>query len=414
MYLLSLLVMRRLLIVILLALVTLGLSAQTDSLRLGYVVHGQVRDARTGKALESVHISVPGRNFATVTNSDGRFVLKSDTPIQSVECSYLGYKSRTVAVSDNMRIALTQEAIPLSEALIVSGDPVSIVRAALDNAEDSYCPAPELLQCFYRETLQKRNRYTYVAEAVTKIYKGSYRSGTFRDATALEKSRVLVSQRATDTLSVKTMGGPNMAVECDLLKNRDFFFTEEEMGHYSFSMEAPAYIGDRLQFVIKMTPNRFVILGYALYYVTMYIDCETMSFSRIEASLDMSDRTNATRALLVSKPLTLRFFPEEATIVINYSQEEDRIRMEYFRATIRFACDWKKRLLRTHYTTVCEMVVTDIYPEAVPIGRKERFRHSDFLNDMAPRFADPDFWADYNIIAPSESLEHAVSRLRRK
>lgn len=406
--------MRKLLTFILLSLVSLGLSAQTDSLRLGYVVRGQVRDARTGKALESVHVSVPGKNFATVTNADGEFVLKSDAPFQSVECSFLGYRNRTVAVSDYMRISLQQESIPLKESSIVSGDPVAIVRAAIENAEDNYCPTPELLQCFYRETLQKRNRYTYVAEAVTKVYKDSYRSGTYRDASALVKSRVLVSQRSSDTLSVKTQGGPNMAVDCDFLKIPDFFLSEEEMVHYLFTLEAPAYIDDRLQFVVKMSPHPLAIVNYALYYVTLYIDRETLAFTRIEAALDVSDRSKATRALLVSKPLTLRFFPEEASIVINFSQDEGRIRMQYFRATIRFACDWKKRLLKTHYTTICEMVVTDIYTEAVQIGRKERFRHTDILDDMAPRFADPDFWADYNIIAPSESLEHALSRLRRR
>ena len=34
-------------------------------------------------------------------------------------------------------------------------------------------------------------------------------------------------------------------------------------------------------------------------------------------------------------------------------------------------------------------------------------------DDKAPLFQDPDFWKDYNIIEPSESLEHAVARLRK-
>ena len=80
---------------------------------------------------------------------------------------------------------------------------------------------------------------------------------------------------------------------------------------------------------------------------------------------------------------------------------------------MRFACDWRKRLFRTHYTAINELVVTDVRPEAIPIPRKERFRTTDFLTDKAREFYDPDFWAGYNIIEPSESLEHAVERLRR-
>ena len=155
------------------------------------------------------------------------------------------------------------------------------------------------------------------------------------------------------------------------------------------------------------------VTEYALYHCTLYIDAETFCFTRIEASVDMSDQLKAIRAILVSKPMGLRFFPEEASIVINYRPVGEKMRLEYFRSTIRFACDWRKRLFKTHYTAINELVVTDVRPEAIPIPRKERFRTTDYLNDKAQEFLDPDFWADYNIIEPSESLEHAIKRLRK-
>ena len=58
-------------------------------------------------------------------------------------------------------------------------------------------------------------------------------------------------------------------------------------------------------------------------------------------------------------------------------------------------------------------MVTDLVEPAVPIAKSEVFRPSDVLDDKAPLFQDPDFWKDYNIIEPSESLEHAVARLRK-
>ena len=404
--------MRKWLTLILFAFLSLGAWAQTDSVRLGFMVKGKVRDAETGRVLESVHVSVPGRHHATVTNADGEFVLKSDRRIDAVQFSYLGYKSQWVAASPELRINLVRESINLPEASIVSGDPESIVRAALARVPDTYCTEPELLECFYRETVQKRNRYTYVAEAVARLYreKTDHRSYT-ADVSALEKSRLLVSQRKRDTLSVKTQGGPQMALNCDFLKSPILLFAEEEMALYDFEMDMPAYIGDRLQFVIKMSPARSV--DYALYYVVLYIDRENLTFTRIEASLDMRDRLKAIQAVLVSKPFSLRFFPEEATVVLNYRPVGDKIRLEYFRSTMRFSCDWRKRLFKTHYTAVNELVVTDVRPEAIPIPRKERFRSSDYLNDKAEEFLDSDFWADYNIIEPSESLEHAISRLRK-
>lgn len=397
---------------ILFALLSLGAWGQTDSVRLGYMVRGKVRDAETGRVLESVHVSVPGRHHATVTNADGEFVLKSDRRIEAVQFSYLGYKSQWVAAGPELKVRLVPESIALPEASIISGEPADIVRAALSRVQETYCPEPELLECFYRETVQKRNRYTYVAEAVARLYreKSNGRSYTV-DQSALEKSRLLVSQRKRDTLSVKTQGGPQMALNCDFLKSPILLFSEEEMALYNFEMDMPAYIGDRLQFVIKMSPARSV--DYALYYVVLYIDRENLTFTRIEASLDMRDRLKAIQAVLVSKPLSLRFFPEEATVVLNYRPVGDKIRLEYFRSTMRFSCDWRKRMFKTHYTAVNELVVTDVRPEAIPIPRKERFRSSEYLNDKAEEFQDPDFWADYNIIEPSESLEHAIIRLRK-
>ena len=117
--------------------------------------------------------------------------------------------------------------------------------------------------------------------------------------------------------------------------------------------------------------------------------------------------------MLVRKPLALRFTPKELSIVVSYRQQNGRNRLEYFRSTMRFNCDWRKRLFATSYTAVNELVVTDLREPVLQIPRSETFRTSDILSDKAAEFADPDFWKDYNILEPTESLEHAVGRLRR-
>lgn len=403
--------MRKWLVIIALLLAGTVAWAQTDSLRLGYTAQGTVVDAATGRPLESVHVSIPGRSQATVTNADGYFVIKSDKPIGNVRCSYMGFKTRTVKGGSGLWITLQRESMELTEALVVSGNAKDIVQMAVDRIWDTYCTQAQLLECFYRETLRKRNRYTYVAEAVARMYKSAYNGSVSADAAALEKSRVLVSQRRTDTLSVKTQGGPTTAIVMDLVKNSTVLFNKEELNLYKYELLPATYIGDRPQFVIKMTPDADV--EYALYNCTVYIDRELFTFTRVEASLDMRDRSKATRMMLVSKPFSLRFYPQECSVVMNYRLEDGKTRLEYFRSTMRFACDWRKRLFRTHYTAVNELVVTDVRPDVKPIRRQERFRTKDFLPDKAPQFYDPDFWADYNIIEPSESLEHAINRLRK-
>jgi len=405
--------MRKYLILIAFVFCSVALYGQVDTVRLGYSVQGNVVDAVTGRPMESVHVSVPDRHYATVTNADGDFTIKSDQPVREVVFSYLGYRTlRQKPGGGPLRVRMTPESLPLSEASIITGDPFEIVKAAVERIPDNYSQKPELLECFYRETIRKRNRYIYVSEAVSRMYKTGYDGTVYRDRTALEKSRVLLSQRRTDTLSVKMQGGPTQAMTFDLVKNHEVLFEPDELVLYEFEMGMPTYIGDRLQFVINFHPNSTQV-EWARYHGTMYIDRELLSFTRIEMSLDMSDAAKATRMMVVRKPLSLRLTPRELSIVISYRLTNGQSRLEYFRSTMRFNCDWKKRVFATGYAIVNELVVTDLREPAVQIPRAEMFRTSDILSDKAAEFQDPDFWKDYNIIEPSESLEHAIGRLRK-
>ena len=405
--------MRKFLILIAFVFCSAALYGQVDTVRLGYSVQGNVVNAVTGRPMESVHVSVPGRNYATVTNADGDYTIKSDRPVTEVVFSYLGFRTlRQKVGGGTLNVRLTPESLPLAEASIITGDPREILREAIYRIRDNYSRNPELLECFYRETVRKRNRYIFVSEAVARLYKTGYDGTVYRDRAALEKSRILLSQRRTDTLSVKMQGGPTQAVTFDVVKNPEILFNDEELALYEFEMGMPTYIGDRLQFVIHFHPGPRQV-EWALYPGTLYIDRELLSFSRIEMTLDMTDLEKATRMMIIKKPLTLRVTPRELSVVISYRLKDGQSRLEYFRSTMRFNCDWKKRLFATAYTVVNELVVTDLREPAVPIPRSEAFRSVDYLIEKAAEFQDPDFWKDYNIIEPSESLEHAIGRLRK-
>lgn len=403
---------KALLMGLLLMAVSFSASAQ-DTLRLKHTVRGRVTD-NGGQALEAVHVYLPGRHHATVTNADGRFVLKSDHPIGTVIFSHLGYKTRRVKAGEGpLEVVLQQEAIALDGAAIIWGNARKIVEEAISRIGDNYPSQPELLSCFYRETVRKRNRYTYVSEAVARLYKYGYPGSAWQDRAALDKSRILISQRRSDTLSVKMQGGPTQALLLDAVKNRDLLFDPDVLQLYVFEMDFPVRLDDRLHYVIRLHPATH--WDNALYSGTLYIDSETLAFSRVELSLDVSDPGKATRLILVRKPLLLRFRPKEMSLVLNYRTGEDGLtRLSYLRSVIRFDCDWRRRLFSTPYTVVNELVVTDRLEPAVPITRDEMFRTSDILNDKAAEFLDPAFWEDYNIIEPSESLEHAIHRLKKQ
>ena len=387
---------------------------QTDSLR--YTVRGTVRDASNGRALAYVAVTLPGTNYATVTNQDGSFVIKSDTPPRFVAFSLLGYKVQTVPADRDrdMRVSLTRGEFTLDPAQVLSGDPLTILREAIYKINDNCPDQPELFECFYRETAQKRQRFIYVSEAVTKMYKSSFKSLFGRDRTQVVKSRLLTSPRRSDTLAIKVIGGPTQAVDLDVVKRRAIILDETELDDYILEMLEPAMIDDRRQIVIKFTPT--LVSDYAQQHGVAYIDQETLSFTRIELALDMSDPEKATRVMLVRKPADIRFKPKEMTLLLNYKREGDKSRLSYVRTVFRFNCDARRRIWNTEFTAIAEMVVTNRFDgvDAQPIERAESFRSSDALADKTQVYSDPDFWKDYNIIEPTESLEHALGRLKKE
>ena len=391
-------------------LMLLGAMAQKTT------VSGSVVDSATGRAIEGANVTAEG--LSVVTNGDGYFVLKSDAKIETIAVSHVGYPLKRVSVdglsAENQKIRLEPMAIQLREVLVVADHPRELVNAAIRKIPQNYSPVPELYRCFYRETAMKRQHYICVAEGVVDMYKTSYQKGNGRDGVAISKGRRLLSPKRSDTLSVKVLGGPVAPVQLDVVKNTDFLLNSEELDHYELKMEVPTSIGDRSQYVISLTPR--VKLPYALHFGKLYIDRETLAFTRVELTLDMSDRQKATDVMLIKKPLGVRFKPKEMSLLVDYRQGADGLsRISYIRTTLRFNCDWKRKLFSTSFATFCELaVISSTDHDVQPIRGRDSFDQRDAFFDKVDYFRDPAFWQDYNIIEPTESLDKAVQRLLKK
>ena len=377
-------------------------------------VSGTVVDNTTGAAL--VGASVVGGGHTVVTNDDGFFLLKGDSTLTNIVVSHVGYRSRRISVersSSQQKVRLTPVAIQLQEVVVMANDARELVRAAISKIPDNYSRHPELYHCFYRETAMKRQHYVMVAEGVVDMYKTAYDRQSYRDRIAIRKGRRLLSPKQGDTLSVKVLGGPVTPVQLDIVKNLDFLLNEESLNCYELKMEMPTSIADRPQFVVSMQPR--LTMDYALYYGRLYIDQQTLAFTRAELTLDVSNREKATALMLVKKPAGVRFRPKELSLLVDYQYDNGVTRISYLRTKFRFNCDWRRRLFATAFTACCEMVVTDHESDNIePIRGRESFDQRDAFFDKVDYFRDPTFWEDYNIIEPTESLDRAINRLLKK
>jgi len=132
-------------------------------------------------------------------------------------------------------------------------------------------------------------------------------------------------------------------------------------------------------------------------------------------NLDMQNKSKATTAILYKKPLGLRFKPQELSYLVTYKDVDGKTYLNYIRNTIRFKCDWKRKLFSTSYTVASEMVVTDRKEGVLEnIPNKEAFSLNQIFYDKVDEYWNPDFWGNYNIIEPTESLESAVNKLKKQ
>lgn len=382
-------------------------------------VSGTVKDKQSKKRLEYVNVSVPGSQVGTITNNEGEFSIKVKLSLRAktLEVSHLGYLNTVIPIDgkdiSNLDIKLMPTSNILEEVIIRARDPRYIVLEAMKKIGENYSPTGNLLTGFYRETAQKGRRYINISEAIIDIYKTPYsQQRVDRDRVQIYKGRKILSQKRSDTLIVKLLGGPTLSVYVDIVKNPDLLLAPEELAYYAFRMEESVMLNDRPHYVISFEPQ--AILPYALYHGKLYIDKERLSFTRAEFGLSMDDRNKATQAILKKKPFGLRFKPVEVSFLVTYKENGGITYLSYIRNEVRFKCDWKRRLFSTNYSIVSEMVVTDGKKQIEGIPYRMAFKANQSLSDKVSNFTDDDFWGAYNIIEPTESLETAVAKLKKQ
>jgi hypothetical protein len=382
-------------------------------------VEGIVRDARSRHPLPGVGVTVPGARVGTVTNADGSFSIKvrHDLGARELEFSHIGYRPGLLPIGNTdlagVILTLVPEAIVLKDVTVVDEDARLLVENAFRRVSDNYSDRVSMLTGFYRETVRKRSNYIDIAEAVVEIRRNPYDRSIRSDRLRIVKGRRLVSPRPGDTLAVKLAGGPNFYFTGDIVGDPRLMDLEH-LDDYMFTLETPAVIDERPHHTVAFEPA-VVYEDIALLRGRLYIDRETLTISRAEFGIDMSDRAKVASMILRRKPASLRFTPIEASYTLTYRRREGRSYLYYIGAHVRFRCDWRRRMFSTGYTVSSETVITDGREGGVaPIPYRESFHSDRSLAESVGSFNGDEFWEDYNIIAPTESLEEAVDRHKRR
>jgi len=384
-------------------------------------IKGKVVDAETGEALVFATVAVTESNVAIITNIDGEFTLKVGNALISkdLEVSFLGYKNKVVPISSmrdngykNM-ISMESAPIPIKEVIVRPLDPDLIVENAIYKISRNYESIPNLMTAFYRETIRKNRSYVSIGEAAVEVFKAPYANDMRFDAARLYKGRKSTDVARMDTVLFKLQGGISNTLDLDIVKNTELILTIDAMKSYDYSLTSVIEIDGRPHYVINFIqkPN----VDIPLFVGTLFIEVESGAISEAEFGPNLSDKAAATSIFVRKKPIGMEVTPELVTYRTKYREQNGKWYFAYSRAEVKFKVNWKKRLFNTYYTTMSEMAITDrTDQEVIKFAGKEKLRYSDVFSEKVSDFTDPEFWGDYNVIEPDQSIESAIRRLSRK
>jgi len=385
------------------------------------VIKGKVIDSESRSPLVFATVAIKESNVAIVTNIDGEFTLKvSDVSnSKTLEVSYVGYKNKTILLSelkDNGSknvIALESAPIPIKEIVVKPLDPVSIVQKAISNIAKNYESVPNLMTAFYRETIRKNRTYVSIGEAVVEVFKAPYANDMRFDATRIYKGRKNTDVEKMDTVLFKLQGGPVSVLELDLAKNTESVLTYDAMQNYNYKLTCVVEIDNKPHYVIEFLQKPSVEMP--LFMGSLYIEMDSYAITEAEFGFNLANKEAAQSIFIRKKPLGMKVIPEIATYRTKYREQGGKWHFEYSRAEVKFKVDWNKKLFNTYYTTMSEIAVTDrTDQEVIKFAGKDKVKYNDVFSDKVSSFTDKEFWGDYNVIEPDQSIESAIRRLSRK
>jgi hypothetical protein len=384
-------------------------------------IRGKVVDADTGTPLVFATVAVTETNVAVITNIDGEFTIKIGESLTSknLEFTFLGYKTKSVPISsmqDNgfkNKVTMETAPIPIREIIVKPIDPTDIVLKTITRIGKNYETVPNLMTAFYRETIRRNHTYVSIGEAVVEIFKAPYDNDIRFDNARIYKGRKSSDVQKMDTVLFKLEGGPLSTLELDLAKNTEAILTVDAMKYYDYTLTSVIEIDGKPHYVVgfKQKPS----VDMPLFMGDLYIDMETYALSEAEFGFNLEDKAVASSIFIKKKPLGMEVTPELATYRVKYREQDGKTHFEYSRAEVKFKVNWKRKLFNTYYTTMSEIAITDrTDQEVIKFAGKDRIKYSDIFSDKVSAFADPDFWGDYNVIEPDQSIDAAIRRLNRK
>jgi hypothetical protein len=381
-----------------------------------FEIRGRVFDKENRQPLPFTSVYLNGKSTGTISNDDGGFLLKLSSAdiTQMLTISCIGYKNFTAPVSslinsDN-NYYLKTDVISIQEVIIRRISPALLLQSATEKIKDNYPQQPAVLTSFYRETVQRGNRYMMVSEALIESFKTAYTANS-SDQVKILKGRKNEDKSRGDTVMLKLKAGLSAVLMLDVVKNMPDFLTGENIADYNYIMADIVVQGGKDNYSIEFSPKERA--SSPIYSGRIIIGIQDLAFKWVEFHISSEKLGRATNLFILRKPANLVAKILKADYKVAYRQSGNKYYLYLVQGETEFRIRNRKQLSGSVYKTKIELAVTDI--DTLKVGRfpqRETARLHEFFTDQIGSY-DESFWGEYNFITPDESLENALVKLSK-
>lgn len=389
-------------------------ATTADSLK-NILIKGRIFDNENKTVIPYATIGIMEENIGTISNADGFFSLKIPASFSGscLVVSHMGFMSQKIPIQlldeQQVDIYLNRRIISIQEVIIRYIDPVTIIEKAMEKRVDNNRMEPVYTTSFYREGVQKNNRYLSYSEAVFKVYKSSYALDEQSDQVKLLKSRKIQNSDARDTVFLKLKAGILSALQLDIVKSLPGFIDFTQPNQYTYTYSDLVSYNSKDAYAITFVQNESV--NEALYKGTLYIEKESFAILGADFEINPAFLDVAAENLILKKSRKLKVKLEKISYSVSYTPFNGKYYLNHVRADIKLRTRFRNRLSSDNFDTFLELATCHIDTvNVIKFSRQEVIKPSVVFSD-APYSNDNTFWGDYNIIAPEDKLSEALSKI---
>lgn len=386
-----------------------------------FTLEGILRDKYTNDPIPYATVGISNASIGNITNQEGQFRLRLPDSLRRSEIyfSHVGYQTykteSTLLAGRYSMLSLEPKVIPIQEVVVRIVNPMRLLRELQEKKKQNYAQEPVYLTSFYREGIQRKNKFVSLTEAVFKIYKSSYTNLSGSDQVKLLKMRRISSNQEKDTIVAKMKSGINASLQLDIMKYvPDFMEPETDVNYpYTYAHSDITVIDGRMANVISFEQRHFITSP--LFKGNLYIDSENSALLRAEFELNPNYVKDAAEMLVERISRRLKITPQKVVYTISYKPWNGTYYISHVRGDLHFKVKKKRQLFgSTPLHVWFEMVTCKTETNNVSrFGRKEVLSTRTIFSETKFNY-DESFWGNFNVIPPEEKLNEALGKISSK